>query len=183
MSLDEQAMALYRAYPKKVARAAALKAIRKALQLEGFGVLMEAVTAYAAARDGQDRQYTPYPATWFNQQRWADDREEWGPSGPAICTDEAWGIVRNAIREHGTHGFKAAREVLPSDIASAASQVGWMKLCDMNEFNRQGLFREFRSVYERASRGSTGNKQSIGTPIRGGVGEIPSLRAGDPRSD
>lgn len=75
MSVEERAVALYMAYPRKVARGAAVKAIKKALRKEEFEFLMEAVLAYADSRDGQDSQYTPYPATWFNQERWADDRD------------------------------------------------------------------------------------------------------------
>ena len=68
---------LYQAYPRKVGKGAALKAIKVALGKVDFGVLLEAVQAYAMARVGQDRQYTPHPATWFNQGRWNDDRSEW----------------------------------------------------------------------------------------------------------
>ena len=50
---DEQAMALYKAYPRKVARGAALKAIKKALMSKdsiGFDALMDAVQEYAKAK-------------------------------------------------------------------------------------------------------------------------------------
>lgn len=75
---------LYAAYPRKVARDAALKAIAQALKRVEFPELLEAVTAYAKSRDGKDPNLTPYPATWFNAGRWNDDRSEWDrPDGKA----------------------------------------------------------------------------------------------------
>ena len=42
MTLDEQAMTIYLAYPRKVARKAALRAIKKALREEPCGSLLDA---------------------------------------------------------------------------------------------------------------------------------------------
>ena len=67
MSLPDQCRAIYEAYPRKVGRGAALKAIVKALKLVPFEELLEAVREYARAREGQYRVYTPSPARWFNQ--------------------------------------------------------------------------------------------------------------------
>jgi DNA-binding MarR family transcriptional regulator len=77
--------ALYEAYPRHVGKAVALKAIRKALATvadrAGPDVpadwLMARVVLYAAARRGQDQQFTPHPATWFNQGRYDDDPATW----------------------------------------------------------------------------------------------------------
>lgn len=74
---ETQILAIYEAYPKKVAKALALKAIRKALAKVSFEELLEAVVAYAAARKNQERCFTPHPASWFNQERWSDDRTTW----------------------------------------------------------------------------------------------------------
>lgn len=71
---------LYSLYPIKVGRRAALRAIQAALRKVGADVLREAVTAYAQARKGEDQQFTPHPATWFNQERWTDDRSTWRSS-------------------------------------------------------------------------------------------------------
>lgn len=180
MSLDQQAMALYMAYPRKVARAAALKAIKKALRQESFESLIEAVLAYAESRKGQDKQYTPYPATWFNQERWADDREEWSPTEPEISTEEAWMLVRAAVRKHGVMGMPAAREVLPQCVSGAVEKVGWRNLCDMTEFNSEKLRSNFRVVYERIANGASeqdpeGTREGFG----GGLGDVFRLSAGD----
>lgn len=73
---------IYALYPRKVAPAAAKKAIARALAKcrdrgDPIAFLTERVTAYAKAREGQDKQFTPHPATWFNQERYLDDDAEW----------------------------------------------------------------------------------------------------------
>lgn len=86
---------IYKAYPKKVAKAAALTAIKKALkELAADGTddpvayLLEAVSEYAKSRSVKegDRQFIKHPSTWFNQACYEDDRSEWevigGSSNP-----------------------------------------------------------------------------------------------------
>jgi len=83
--------AIYWAYPKHVGKQPALKAIAKALDHIDYEGLLAAVTEYAAAVSGSDKQYMPHPATWFNNHRWEDDRSEWKDEGrngkPAAGTD------------------------------------------------------------------------------------------------
>ena len=79
--LEKQLETLYGKYPRKVGKNHAIKAMRTALKKVNYGVLLEAVTAYANAREGEDQQYTPYPATWFNAERWNDDRSNWKSNG------------------------------------------------------------------------------------------------------
>lgn len=71
---------IYAAYPRKVAKQDALKAIAKAALITPTDVLLEAVQAYAAATSqwsDADRAYIPHPATWFNGGRYNDDRDQW----------------------------------------------------------------------------------------------------------
>jgi hypothetical protein len=71
---------IYALYPRKVARAAAEKAISKALATTPAEALREAVSAYAAAValwPPEELQYVPFPASWFNGGRWEDDRATW----------------------------------------------------------------------------------------------------------
>lgn len=81
-----QAVDIYDAYPRKVGRAAALKAIEKAMHKVPSDTLLQAVRDYATAVKtwAPTARYTacgsdtvPHPATWFNQERWTDDRSEW----------------------------------------------------------------------------------------------------------
>lgn len=68
---------IYKIYPKKVGREAALKAIAKALKKIDQIKLAEIVTQYAESQKGEDMQFVPNPATWFNQGRWQDDQLTW----------------------------------------------------------------------------------------------------------
>jgi len=90
----DRAEAVYAAYPRKVGRVSALKAIHKAaesLRLDGdktpYEYLLEAATAYAASPAGMrpsmnGEDFRPHPATWFNSGRYLDDRAEWAkPNG------------------------------------------------------------------------------------------------------
>jgi hypothetical protein len=76
----KQAEEIYLAYPRKIAKPAALKAIEKALKKISYDELMPAVQEYAKSRDGEDPKFTPHPATWFNSERWNDDRKDWQSS-------------------------------------------------------------------------------------------------------
>lgn len=68
--------ALYTAYPKHVGRGQAVRAIRTALKKSPYETIMAGVQRYAAERAGQDVQYTANPATWFNGERWADEKAQ-----------------------------------------------------------------------------------------------------------
>jgi hypothetical protein len=87
-SIAAQAEAIYQAYPRKVGKNAAIRAIEKALRRDDvtFELLIEAVTEFAAAKRNRDPKFIPHPATWINQGRWSDDRSDWlrdddGPAG------------------------------------------------------------------------------------------------------
>jgi hypothetical protein len=71
---ESQALAIYDAYPKHVAKPPALKAIAKALSKVPFEELLAKTQAYAehCRRTRKDPQYVPYPATWFNRDGWDD---------------------------------------------------------------------------------------------------------------
>ncbi len=71
---------IYQHYPKKVGKPQALKAIRKSLSKMDPESLLEKTKAFALARKDEDHQFTPNPATWFNQERYNDDPQTWKPS-------------------------------------------------------------------------------------------------------
>lgn len=71
---------VYAAYPKKVGRKEALRAIAKALKANTADKLLERTKAYAEAVANwptDDMRFVPHPATWFNQGRYDDDPEQW----------------------------------------------------------------------------------------------------------
>lgn len=67
---------IYNAYPRKVARPEALKAIRKAMDMKCPVCLLQLTTSYTAHRNG-DTSFVPNPSTWFNQERYNDDPATW----------------------------------------------------------------------------------------------------------
>ena len=82
----KQIEGIYQAYPKHIGKRAALKAIKTALDRIGkrkpppddpVAWLLERVQVFAASPKGSDGKFTPYPATWFNQDRFDDDPKEW----------------------------------------------------------------------------------------------------------
>lgn len=82
---------IYDAYPRKVGKDAALKAIEKALRRidQTAEWLLGRVQAYAEVRRTEDPQFTPHPATWFNQGRYLDEALE--PKQKPIWGDLATG--------------------------------------------------------------------------------------------
>lgn len=91
-----QLESIYLAYPRRAGKGAALRAIRRALEIisrrpgvdDPVQWLSDRVSTYAAARnaivnaDPSARAFTPYPSTWFNQGRYDDEPE------PALSSDE-----------------------------------------------------------------------------------------------
>lgn len=70
---------LYSAYPRKVGKASAIRAISNALKRNEltYEQMLEKVNAFAASPAGNAGNYTPHPATWFNAARYLDDPAEW----------------------------------------------------------------------------------------------------------
>jgi hypothetical protein len=84
--------AIYAAYPRKVGKDSALKAIHRALGRISAGDLLAKTTAYAAAVatwPPSDRQFVPHPATWYNRGSYDDDPAEWTRTSPANSTGPA----------------------------------------------------------------------------------------------
>jgi hypothetical protein len=68
---------IYQAYPRKVSKPQALRAIRKALAHCPGEKLLQLTRDYATARADAEERYTPHPATWFNGERFNDDPSTW----------------------------------------------------------------------------------------------------------
>lgn len=82
--------AVYEAYPRKVGKKAAIKAIERAIdgiakesgndKAAAKARLLERTYAFATATakwSPHERQFIPHPATWFNRGSYADDPKEW----------------------------------------------------------------------------------------------------------
>lgn len=71
---------LYQRYPRKAGKGAAIKAIFSALRKDSFETICTALVQYSAAVERwpkEEKKFIPYPATWFNQERWKDDQQTW----------------------------------------------------------------------------------------------------------
>lgn len=77
---------IYAAYPRKQAKANALKAIAKAISKKRVNAydLLAFVKEYAKCVEDwpeSERQYVPLCASWVNGDRWEDDRALWVKNG------------------------------------------------------------------------------------------------------
>lgn len=89
MSPQQIDLLIYQAYPRKIGKIAAMKAIAKAVKwimqhdcvdaLTARRRLYKAVKSYADSPAGRnpDKKLVPHPATWFNRGSFTDDPEEW----------------------------------------------------------------------------------------------------------
>jgi hypothetical protein len=72
---------VYLQYPRKTAKAAALKAIKKSLENlddeNPVAALRARVIEFANSPAGHKGEFVPYPATWFNRKQYLDDPKEW----------------------------------------------------------------------------------------------------------
>jgi DNA-binding MarR family transcriptional regulator len=71
---------IFEAYPKRVGKVEALKAIAEARKTVPVAKLLTAVMAYSSAVADwpeDDRQYVPHPAKWFSTGRYDDDPKTW----------------------------------------------------------------------------------------------------------
>jgi len=61
--------------PRKIGKGAARKAYASAIKKIAPDVLLNEMRRYASSRKGTDEKFTVYPATWLNQERWADGQK------------------------------------------------------------------------------------------------------------
>lgn len=66
---------IYQAYPRKVSRPEAMMAIHRAIKKHGFEHVLKRTKEFAEAwgTSGKPLAFVPYPATFFNQERYQDD--------------------------------------------------------------------------------------------------------------
>lgn len=71
---------IYEAYPRKVGRQDAIKAIRKCCMAASGDAILESTIAYARAVSQWppgEEQFVPHPSTWFNRGSFTDDPQTW----------------------------------------------------------------------------------------------------------
>lgn len=84
--IDERARDIFNVYPRREGGTAALSAISKSIEMDGFEAVLAKTTEYASAvarwpknrRKSQDgRSCIPLPTTWYGNRRYFDDSKEW----------------------------------------------------------------------------------------------------------
>jgi len=83
---EKAAEAIYEAYPRKVGKPVALRAIRKHLRKFGAEELLAKTKAFAEAVKDSDHQFIPHPSTFYNQERFNDDPQSWTVSQGSVVT-------------------------------------------------------------------------------------------------
>ena len=117
MNAESEEILIYQQYPRRVARIAALNAIKKAVAylvdsekitaLEARRKLYKATALYARSPAGQnpDKSKIPHPATWYNRGSYLDDPTEWQHGGfnhgsiPTGKADSNLGVLAKILSE------------------------------------------------------------------------------------
>ncbi len=68
-------------YPRREGKGEARKAFDRASKRVPAATILNAVREFAPSPRGQAGDKCPHPATWLNQERWADDRAAWQDGG------------------------------------------------------------------------------------------------------
>lgn len=63
-------------YPRREGKGAAKKAWAKAVKILPADELLPIVRSYSVRVHGTEKRFIPFPATWLNQERWADEVDE-----------------------------------------------------------------------------------------------------------
>ena len=101
----------WNAYPKKIAKKAALKAWTQATKDTDPNVIIASAQAYAKDKTRQEA-YTAYPATWLNAGRWMD---EVTVAKPPVVVD------RYDAREYEARKAKAVP--MPQEVKDLLAQI------------------------------------------------------------
>jgi hypothetical protein len=117
-------VAIYEAYPRKVGRRAALKAIAASVdrlshgegsispmtRVEARKHLWKCATTFAKSPAGRRGEFTPHPATWFNQSRYLDADAEWQTGGKDGTNRNNYESPAIARRKRSNDAIRAAAE-------------------------------------------------------------------------
>ena len=73
--IEDSFNTFWKEYPRKVGKGAARKSFEKAMKKADLKTILDAVKAQRQSPQWtkDDGQFIPHPATWLNQERWADE--------------------------------------------------------------------------------------------------------------
>jgi len=88
---DKQFARFWDAYPRRVGKGQARRAWAKAVKTNDPETIIEAASRFTALRGNEDPQFTAYPATWLNGERWTDTADPLPPAAPGpVMPWEIW---------------------------------------------------------------------------------------------
>lgn len=96
-TIDKEFTHFWSLYPKKRDKGNAHRAFEKALEKTDFETIMKGLAAYVTDPT-RDDQFTAYPATWLNGERWADEYEK--PKQTPGPGKRAWVKEMHDLGEH-----------------------------------------------------------------------------------
>jgi hypothetical protein len=120
---EDQVEQIYGLYPRKCGKLDAKKAIRKAVSVvtagdvdhpampveDALNYLASRVTAYAEATRNTDRDFIPYPASWFNAGSFWDDERHWKKRSTSALPDQ-FGTPVNILTDNVATRMRAQME-------------------------------------------------------------------------
>jgi len=93
--IGEACEAIYAAYPRKVGKPDALRAIKRAISRHGRDHVRQKTIEFAALCD-KPTEFIPHPATFFNQDRFNDHPDTWKEPNAAHRKNYPGRVDRNA---------------------------------------------------------------------------------------
>jgi len=108
ISVNLQSEQIWKTYPRRAGKPAAIAAIKRAIKRVGFDQLMKATKAFAAARPNKNDPFTPWPQKWFNQERYNDDPATW-LSAPKPLTAVERGKRKGKLQDELNALFRRAK--------------------------------------------------------------------------
>lgn len=115
-----EAVAIYEAYPRKVKKPLAIRAILKALRDHSFEKLLARTKEFADRSQARELQFIPYPATFFNQQMFDDDYDALFPknNGHSHSVPEIplWQRIKATEKLLADNAIQLQRTSLPNPL-------------------------------------------------------------------
>lgn len=115
---------IYSLYPRKVGKGKAVGAIKKAVSRiqagenkgktysydEAIAGMKRRVAQFAESLAGNAGEFTPHPATWFNQSRYFDDTKEWNRPRNGERNVESGGAGKRRAESNASSLYDALRD-------------------------------------------------------------------------
>ena len=183
---EKMCLAIYEKYPRRKGRAAALKAIKKAIKDFGYDELEAAVRAFAKEwndrlANGDDIKFCPWPQKWFNDQRYHDEPDQEPQqkdtrTAPPSKEKSVWEIkqLRDTLSEQ-------ARQIKLRHCAEEAHFTEWDDHVKREEYRElQGEVAELtRQLKAKTNKGTIHSPDiKVNGPLGGLIGDIANKVTG-----